>query len=222
MGAGNNTAADVVSAVRISEIYAALTGITPRLSNADTWRGPAVWRGGDGLNVSMDDTKNVFHDFVDDSGGGVLDLVVRVRGGSRRDALRWCADFAGIPLQDQPWSTEDRQRWARKRQHIEQHLPDAQYWRRATVSLVEEMLGRLKAALFDSTLPWPAIGEIYAAERLLARLLRIDGAELVTEYCGWSRDQPHTTAYLVGWAKDLEHIERAAVLEFLVVPEPTR
>lgn len=31
------------------------------------------------------------------AGGGVLDLVVAcVRGGNRADALRWCADLAGV------------------------------------------------------------------------------------------------------------------------------
>jgi hypothetical protein len=166
----------------------------------------------------MDDSKNVFHDFADGSGGGVLDLVIRVRGVSRQDAFKWLADFVGMPLQDQPLSTEQRQRWARERQLIEQHLPEAQYWRRAMVKLTDELLDSLKAALFDSTLPWPEVNEIYRTERLLARLRRMDGAGLVTEYCSQAKKQPHITAYMVELAiKE----ERAAVLEFFGISKAT-
>jgi hypothetical protein len=211
---------DVLASVRISEVYQALSGVAPRRTGSDIYRALAVWRGGDSLNVSMDDTKNVFHDFVDDSGGGVLDLVVRVRGGSRQDALKWLADFAGVPLQDQPLSAEERRRWAEERQQVEQYLPDAQYWRRAAVNLVEETLDRLKAALFDPTLPRPEVNEVYNVERVLSRLRRIEGLELVTEYREWAEEQPHSTAYMVTWAKKQERVERAALLEFLGVPEP--
>jgi hypothetical protein len=162
----------------------------------------------------------VYHDFVDDSGGGVLDLVVRIRGGSRQEALKLVADFAGLPLQDQPLSPEDRRRWARERREIEQHLTNAQYWRRGAVNLFEEALDRLKAALFDPTLPWPEVNETYNTERLLSRLQGLEGHELVVEYCEWAREQPHITAHLVGWAKKQERVERAALLEFLGVSEP--
>jgi hypothetical protein len=57
-----------------------------------------MWRGGDGFNVSLNDTRSVWHDFTTDEGGGVLDLVARIRGGDRQDALRWLAAFAGIRL----------------------------------------------------------------------------------------------------------------------------
>jgi hypothetical protein len=201
-------------------VYEALTGKKPRRTGADTWRAPATWRGGDGLSVALDDSRGVWHDFVTDEGGGVIDLVVCVRGGSRQEALRWLADFAGIPLDDQPLSPEDRRRWARERREIEQHLINAQYWRRALVKLTEELLDSLKTALFDPTLPQPALNEIYNVERVLARLQHLDGRELVNEYLESTKEQPLITAYLVDLAKKQERVERAALLEFLGVSEP--
>ena len=93
--------AEILARVKISEVYYALTGKQPRRVGSDAWRGAAVWRGGDGLNVSLNDTLNVWHDFTANEGGGVLDLVVRIRGCSRQDALRWLADFTGILLDKQ-------------------------------------------------------------------------------------------------------------------------
>jgi hypothetical protein len=215
-----HTAQDIIASVRISDVYGVLAGNQPRRTGTDTWRAPATWRGGDGFNVSLDDSRGVYHDFVDDSGGGVLDLVQRIRGGTRQDALRWVADFAGIPLNDQPLSPEDRRRWARERQEIEQHLTDAQYWRRAVVKFTDELLDSLKAALFDPTLPQPALNEIYNVECVLARLQHLDGRELVNEYLESAKEQPFLCAHMVAWAKTQERIERAALLEFLRVSEP--
>jgi hypothetical protein len=118
------------------------------------------------------------------------------------------------------WTPAERAAWAKQQREIERDLPSAQYWRRAAARLTEEVLDGLKAALFDPTLPSPAVNEIYHTERLLARLRHLEGRELVDEYTWRAKDQPHTTAYLVGWAKKQECVERAALLEFLGVPEP--
>jgi hypothetical protein len=222
MGAsdGGNTVMGVVSSVRISEVYQAVTGVSPRRTGRDTWR--AKRPGGDSPDrISGDDSRGIWHDFVDDSGGGVLDLIVHLAGGSRQDALRWLADFAGLPLQGKPLSREERQQWARERQELDQHLPNAQFWRRAAVNLIEAALHELKTALFDPMLPQPKVNEIYDTERVLARLKRIDGAELVAEYREWAADQLHTTAYMVDRAKKQERVERAALLEFLGITEHT-
>jgi hypothetical protein len=208
----------MISVVRVSEVYQALTGVTPRRTGRDTWR--AKRPGGDSKDaVSGDDARGVWHNFIDDSGGGVLDLIVQFRGGSRQDALRWLAEFAGIPLQDKPLSPAERQRWARERQEVEQHIANAQYWRRAAVNLVEDTLHQLKGALFDPTQPQPKVNEIYGTERVLARLKRIEGAELVAEYRGWAAEQPRITAYMMEWAKKQERLERAALIEFLGISE---
>ena len=159
----------VLSGVRISQVYRALTGMEPRRSGRDTWRGPAPWRGGDSADsVSGDDTRGVWHDFGTDEGGGVLDLVVRIRGGSRADALRFVADLAGIPLEPMPAADLERQRAARL--EIERLRRDARYWRRAAVDMAEGILDQAKAALFDATMPRPDVGEIRSMTDMLARL----------------------------------------------------
>jgi hypothetical protein len=174
-----------------------------------------VWRGGDGLNVSLDDSRRVWHDFVDDSGGGVLDLVQRVRGGSRQDALKWVADFAAIHLDDQPLQSEQRRQWAEERRRIERALPDAQRWRRAAVNMADQRLDLLKAALFDPTLPWPEVGEIYYVERVLAWLRRIEGAELVDEYAWWAQRYPGMTAAMIRTIREREQTELRALCRYL-------
>src|SRR5690348_3829959 len=83
----------ILAGIKISQVYHALAGKEPRRAGSDNWRAVAVWRGGDGFNVSMDDVRGLWHDFTTDEGGGVLDLVVRIRGGTRQDALRWLAEF---------------------------------------------------------------------------------------------------------------------------------
>ena len=64
----------VLDRVPISQIYRALGG--PKLRGT---RGPAFWRRGDGLNVSLNDSRSCWRDFKASEGGGVLDLVQRVR-----------------------------------------------------------------------------------------------------------------------------------------------
>jgi hypothetical protein len=85
--------AEILARVKISEVYCVLTEKRPRPVGPNSWRGPAVWRGGDGHNVSLNDTRNVWHDFTANEGGGVLDLVVRICGGSRQDALPLASGF---------------------------------------------------------------------------------------------------------------------------------
>jgi hypothetical protein len=201
---------DVLERVRISEVWAALGG--PKLRRM---RGPAFWRDGDGLNVSLDDSRGVWHDFVTDQGGGVLDLVIQARGGNRADALRWCAELAGIPLDDKPLSADDRARWAAERRELERDLPGARCWRRAAVSIVEEVLGGLKGALLDPTLPQPRIGEIGDVESMLQRFRKVDGAALVAEYAWWREHYPGLAAGMVRAAKAREQAERFAVMEYL-------
>jgi hypothetical protein len=130
--------ADLLSRVRIGDIYTALTAAEPRHSGANRWRARATWRGGDGWSVQLDDSRGVWHDFVTDDRGGVLDLIRRVRGGSRYDALRWLAVYAGVPLDDRPLSQDERERWAEERRRVERDLPTARYWRDTVVRLAED------------------------------------------------------------------------------------
>jgi len=201
--------------VPISQIYRALGG--PKLRGT---RGPAFWRGGDGFNVSVNDSRGVWHDFASGEGGGILALVIRVRGGGRADALRWLADLVGVPLDDKPLAPEDREQWARDRRELERILPTARYWRRAAVCIAEELLESLKGALFNLALPQPDVGEIASVENLLGSLRRVDGGALVREYRSWLERFPGHTAALVRVAKRHEQASRRALMEYLKQADP--
>jgi len=203
---------DVLGCVKISEVYQALGG--PELRGM---RGPAFWRDGDGLNVSMDDSRGIWHDFTTGDGGGVLDLVVKVRGGNRADALRWAADLAGVPLDDKPLSAEDCARWAAERRELERDLPMARLWRRAAIDLSEELLDVLKAVFFTGPSDRIDFDGIRDTTRLLSTLQRIDGAALVAEYGWWRERYPGMTAAMVHAARRRAQIERTALEEYLSI-----
>jgi hypothetical protein len=63
----------------------------------------------------LNDSKAAWFDFRDNVGGGVLDLIRRVRGCGRGDALRWLAELNGITLDDRPLSPAERREYARQR-----------------------------------------------------------------------------------------------------------
>ena len=168
----------------------------PRRAGSAKWRAVAVWRRGDGLNVSFDDARGLWHDFTTGEGGGVLDLVVRICGGSRQEALRWLADFAGYPLDDRQFSASQRAEWAREHRQIALELPKARLWRRAALALGDHELNELKAALADLKLRRPGVGEIAYWTAQLTAWRRLDGAALVEEYLNWARREPHLTR---GW-----------------------
>lgn len=211
-------AREIVASAKISNVYRALTGKEPRRAGPGTWRAPAVWRGGDGFNVSMDDARRVWHDFTADEGGGVLDLVARIRGGGRQDALRWLAEFAGVRLDDRPLSEEDRTRWAREQRNLERDLPKAKYWQRAAIVLGEDLLARLKASFFDLTAQdQVSSSELRDFTYLLRRLKQIDGAQLVDEYSQWMSRCPRLTAGMVYAAQVRDKSERRALLAYLTL-----
>jgi hypothetical protein len=207
----------VLSLCRISDVYRALGG--PNLRGK---RGPAFWRGGKGLNVSLDDSRGVWNDFVGGEGGGILDLIQRVTGGSKSDALRWAADFAGVPMNDTPLSTEERSRWAEDRKAFERDLPNAAYWRGTAVALTEETLNELKAMFFDPTAEEkPASSELQYFTRLLATYERLEGRSLVDEYRRWVQHSPGLTELMVRRASDREKAERRALIRYLRESERT-
>ena len=209
------TMAEILARVKISEVYYVLTRKQPRRVGSDAWRGPAVWRGGDGLNVSLNDTRNLWHDFTANEGGGVLDLVVRVRGGSRQDALRWVADFAGVPLDSRSLSPTEQADWARRQHLIKRELPRARLWQRAALALGDQVLDNLKAALADPKLPRPEIGEIAFWTRQIPAWRRMADAELVTEYLWWAGHQPRLAAGMIYAANLRARAEHEALRRYL-------
>jgi hypothetical protein len=196
---GKSVAGEVIAACKISSVFHALTGTVPRRTGRNTWRAPAVYRGGDGKDaVSGDDARGLWHDFVSGEGGGILDLVARIRGGSKREALGWLAEFAGYRLDERPLSLAERNKWAQQQLTLKHELPKARHWRRAAVDMAEALLDELKSTFFDPIAEdRPSSMELQELTRQVARLQRIDGLDLVTEYRSWMEEQPTLTSSMV-------------------------
>jgi len=128
------TAEEILSRTTISQVWIALGGDPPKGSRAK-----AFWRKSRDPNVSVNDTKNCWFDFRDGIGGGVFDLIQRIRGGSRQDALKWLADYLGVPLDRPQWTEAERREWGRRRRVAEAEA-------RVLVTRKHELLAALRAA----------------------------------------------------------------------------
>jgi hypothetical protein len=111
-------AAEIFSRAKISHVFEAFRGVA-------SWRADAK-----GLNVSLDGSRGVWHDFVSGDRGGILCLIMRQRGCSKQDALRWLADFTGIALEDRPLTADERARFAEQSRRLNRELPKARHWKR--------------------------------------------------------------------------------------------
>ena len=106
-----NVVAEIIDRRPITEVWGELGGDPPRRGRAR-----AFYREGDNLfAVSLNDAKGCWFDHRDGVGGGLLDLILHVRGGNRRSALRWLAELNGIPLDDHPLTESERREYARQR-----------------------------------------------------------------------------------------------------------
>ena len=76
----------IIECCYVSEIAAVLTGVKPRRMD-NSYRMPAAWRGGDGLNVGLDDSRGCWHDVATGEECAVLDLSIQSPGGTRKEAL---------------------------------------------------------------------------------------------------------------------------------------
>jgi hypothetical protein len=210
MPADSRNASAICAAVRISPVYEALGG--PKLRGN---RGPAFWRDGDGYNVTLNDTKNAWHDFASGEGGGVLDLIQKVRGGTRAEALRWLADLTGILLVNRQLTPRERAEYTRERATFERDLRQARHWQRAAVLLFEETLVVLKASLFDPTAERVDFDGITSLTQLLACLRSARDAVLVKEYRTWRESDPTLTGGMVRLARDREDTDRRGLRRFI-------
>jgi hypothetical protein len=211
-------AAEIFSRAKISHVFEALTGRQPKPTGKGTFRGVAAWRAGaKGLNVSLDDSRGVWHDFVSGDGGGILCLIMRLRGCSKQDALKWLSEFTGVPLEDKPMSAGEKARYAERQRLIARELPRARDWRRAAIDLCEETLDHLRAAFFDPTLGTPDTYGMRDVTRQLTRLQQMDGAALVDEYVEWCNHSPELTAAMVATAQARELAEMRALREYIAM-----
>jgi hypothetical protein len=119
---GQASISDLISSVRISDVQAWLGG-----ERVKAGRGRAFWRGGEGRNVVFDDRKNCWWDHAASEGGGVLDLIIRVREGDRKAAVQWLSQAAGIPLRNlSPEQKRVHARFAVRADRLAQDMDD--YW----------------------------------------------------------------------------------------------
>ena len=64
----------------------------------------------------------------------MLDLIQVARNCDRRDALRWLADHLGVTLDDrEPFTREEKRRYAQRRSHAESAAQNLTGWRRDTL-----------------------------------------------------------------------------------------
>jgi hypothetical protein len=202
----NSRAGQVIDRVRIFDVWPAIGGGEIRHG-----RGRAFWRNGDGWSISLDNCKGTWYDFVTAEGGGIVDLVALVRGGSRQDALRWLADFAGVELGDSPADPKQRAEWARERKAYERDLREAKYWARGAVLLIESDLAIEKSKLFDPTAGQPDFALIDAYEAILARVRGVGDLTLLEEFRAFREADSRTAAAFIRWAKAREQADIRAL-----------
>jgi hypothetical protein len=186
-----NAATEVVERVRISEVWSALGGGPLRRG-----RGQAFWRDGDGYNASLNDEKGVWHDFVTGDGGGVLDLVQHVRGGSRSDALHFVADLAGVPLNDTPLSRRQKREYAADRKQAESLAQQCAWWVRASIHEFERIKAQANKDGDFHSLCW--------SSRELYRMQQAVPSALMGRFLGALRDSPENTVVLVDAGREDE------------------
>jgi hypothetical protein len=199
---------EVLNRVTIGEVWQALGGAESRYNRA-----PAFWRKTRDCNVSLNNFKGTWYDFRDSVGGGILDLVSHVRGGSRADALRWLADTFCIALPDDDQTPAERAEAARRRREAEREArPLAQlalWWLTARMGELSDA----KAAAIKAE--EPDFPRLAAAARELYRLEKLTADDVVREYLRYREQHPRETAGLVHigrtWAQACEAAARAVV-----------
>ena len=106
----------------ITEVWQALGG-----GELKRGRGRAFWRGGDGLNISINADKGAWYDFTAGTGGGILDLVATVLACDRPGAGQWIRDAFGIP--ERTLTPAERRAWRRQRARAEREAAALAAWR---------------------------------------------------------------------------------------------
>jgi len=118
------TAADIVRSTTITAVWVGLGG-DPPVHN----RARAFYRNGDNPEaVLLNDAKGRWFDYRDNIGGGVLDLVQMVRGGTRQEALRWVAAFIGIDMEEKSLSPHKRRVFAWLKSDAEDLARECAWW----------------------------------------------------------------------------------------------
>ncbi len=85
----------ILAQIPIVDVWRRLGGPGPKKCGAEL-RSRAFWRDGDGLNVAFNVGKNCYRDHRDGCGGGVLKLVMLIRGCETGEALEWLTAEFGL------------------------------------------------------------------------------------------------------------------------------
>jgi hypothetical protein len=190
------TPSEIVARISISTLWRELGGGEIRRGRAR-----AFWRDGDGWNISLNDAKGAWFDHRDGIGGGVLDLVVHVRGGSRQDAVRRVAEVAGVPLDDKPMPAADKRRWATQQREHDRVAAEAVYFEMAARTMAEFAL--------ETMSPWddqrPRITELMTALHVAPDY----------EYRQWLEKSPDMAAALVAAGKSYAKRVQVMVAHFI-------
>jgi hypothetical protein len=156
-----------------------------------------------------------FHCYGCGEHGDAFDFVRLVERVDFPEAKRILAARAGIDLDTDRQSPEERAASTAQREEIKRALPAARFWRRAAMDMGEQVLTLLKAGLFDPTMSAPEVGEIAEWTRRLAFWKRIEGADLVAEYRRWlDRDARFVEAMILA-AETQETTARRAAKAFV-------
>jgi hypothetical protein len=172
---------ELKSRVNISDLWVALGG--GPLTRAG--RGKAFWRNGNGLHISVDCEKGVWHDFVSGAGGDVVELIRTARQCSFGEAIKWLASYTGVPVDGDRRRDDDRSRDAHREERCDQRNNQkwARLWGRVCELMCEWMLEEL-----PGTDPERAV-----YTRLLACIRRGE-ASLLREYLEWRELDPQWTS----------------------------
>jgi hypothetical protein len=148
--------------------------------------------------VSIDDRRDVWYDYRDGVGGGVLDLVVHVQGGTRRNALRWLANLTGATLDGGP----QYRAAVRRRGEAEHNRLDALYFADAARLMAEEALEGLS--------PVDPKRATYTA---LIAALRLSPE---AEYSAWLEHSPTLATVLVHAGRARQRRIQIALARYLI------
>ena len=192
-------ATSIITATTITNVWLALGGDPPKRGRAR-----AFYRAGNNQQaVSLNDSKGAWFDHRDNTGGGILDLIQRVLGCNRAEAMRWLSSFTGIPFEDRPATRAERRALADRREREQREMRDAELFRIAAASMAEQILDELPEA----------VPERYVPTQALLSLRTSEGAGLLSLYRGYREREPRLTAALVfagerAWQRQCDRLAR--------------
>ena len=148
-------------------------------------------------------------------------ILVRCYSGCPQEAVIAALKAMGLWECPKSLTAAERAQWARQQRDVEQHLPDALLWRRAALSIAEDMLTGLKASLFDPAEPaFSRVDEIGNLTSLIDHLSGLTDSSLVAEFLESRRENPKLVRCMVAVMKRRDRAERQALLAYLQTTDP--